>query len=85
MLCLMRVIDAALEVYGYQIIGVQTSPNFTLSARSKIGPLNFNKLTTHIDELRILLTDKDKDILLINETKLNKNTSHNKIHILDTK
>ena len=33
----------------------------------------------------ILLTDKDKDILLINETKLNENTSHNKIHILDTK
>ena len=30
MLCLMRVIDAALEVYGYQIIGVQTSPKLYL-------------------------------------------------------
>ena len=28
----------------------------------KLAPLNFSKLTTHIDELRILLTDNDIDI-----------------------
>ena len=70
---------------GTKLQGCRLHPNLTLSVRSKIGTLTFNKLTTHIDELRILLTNKDKDILLINETKLNENTSHNKIHILDTK
>ena len=47
----------------------------------KLAPLNFNRLTTYNDELRILLTDKDRDILLINVTKLNENTSHYKVHI----
>ena len=46
--------------------------------------ISINWLLT-VEELRILLTDKDKDILLINETKLNENTSHNKILIMDTK
>ena len=30
MLCLMRVINTALEVNGYQITGVQTSPKLNL-------------------------------------------------------
>ena len=47
----------------------------------KLASLNINKLTTHIDELRILLTNNDVDILSINETKLDINTSDNEVHI----
>ena len=37
---------------------------------SRWVPLNVNKLSTHIDELRILLADKCLDVLAIHETKL---------------
>ena len=36
----------------------------------KLALLNVNKLSTHIDEIRILLTDKCLDVLAIQETKL---------------
>ena len=36
----------------------------------KLASLNTNKLTTHIDELRVLLANNDTDVLSINETKL---------------
>ena len=36
----------------------------------KIASLNVNKLSTHIDEIRILLADKCLDVLAIQETKL---------------
>ena len=39
----------------------------------KLASLNINKLTTHIDELRVLLANNDTDVLSINETKLIKN------------
>ena len=41
----------------------------------KLASLNTNKLTTHIDELRVLLANNDTDVLSINETKLIKNAS----------
>ena len=42
---------------------------------------NTNKLTTHIDELRVLLANNDTDVLSINETKLIKNASDDEVHI----
>ena len=36
----------------------------------KLASLNVNKLSTHIDEIRILLADKCLDVLAIQETKL---------------
>ena len=46
-----------------------------------LASLNINKLTTHIDELKIFLANNDIDILSINETKLNTNTSDDEVHI----
>lgn len=43
--------------------------------RLKLACLNINKFTTHINELRILLSHNDVDILSINETKLDANIS----------
>ena len=37
----------------------------------KLASLNINKLTTHLDELKIFLVSNDIDVLAINETKLN--------------
>ena len=36
----------------------------------KLASLNVNKLSTHIDEIRLLLSDKCLDVLAIQETKL---------------
>ena len=47
----------------------------------KLASLNTNKLTTHIDELRVLLANNDTDVLSINETKLIKNASDDEVHI----
>ena len=38
-------------------------------------------LSAHIDELRLLLSDRPIDILAMNETKLDDTTSDNEIHI----
>ena len=43
--------------------------------------LNINSLSAHIDELRILLSDRPIDILAINESKLDDTISDNEIHI----
>ena len=48
----------------------------------KLASLNINKLTTHIDELRIFLAHNEIDILSINETKLNETISDNEVNIL---
>ena len=37
----------------------------------KLTSVNINKLSTHIDEVRILLADEYFDVLAIQETKLN--------------
>ena len=50
--------------------------------RFKLASLNINKLTTHIDELRIFLAHNEIDILSINETKLNETISDNEVSIL---
>lgn len=47
----------------------------------KLVSLNINKLTTHIDELRILLADNDIDLISINETKLNKSIKDSEVNI----
>ena len=47
----------------------------------KLASLNINSLSAHIDELRILLSDRPIDILAINETKLDDTISDNEIHI----
>ena len=36
----------------------------------KYGQLNINGLLAHIDQLRVLMTDYQFDVLAINETKL---------------
>ena len=48
----------------------------------KLASLNINKLTTHIDELRIFLPHNEIDILSINETKFNETISDNEVNIL---
>ena len=48
-----------------------TINNFIPSKRGfKLASLNVNKLSTHIDEIRIFLADKCLDVLAIQETKL---------------
>ena len=47
----------------------------------KLASLNINSLSAHIDELRILLSDRPIDILAINESKLDDTISDNEIHI----
>ena len=48
----------------------------------KLASLNINKLTTHIDELRLFLAHNEIDILSINGTKLNETISDNEVNIL---
>jgi len=43
----------------------------------KLASLNINKFTTHIDELRVFLTQNKIDILSIHETKLNETITDN--------
>ena len=47
----------------------------------RMASLNINQLTTHIDELRILLANNDIDIVSINETKLNESIRDHDVHI----
>ena len=47
----------------------------------RMASLNINQLTTHIDELRILLANNDIDIISINETKLNESIRDHEVHI----
>ena len=47
----------------------------------RMASLNINQLTTHIDELRILLANNDIDIISINETKLNESIQDHEVHI----
>ena len=46
-----------------------------------MASLNINQLTTHTDELRILLTNNDINIVSINETKLNESIRDHEVHI----
>ena len=47
----------------------------------KIALLNVNKLSTHIDEIRILLADKCLDVLAIQETKLGVSNNNSDFYI----
>ena len=47
----------------------------------KLALLNINSLSAHIDELRILLSDRPIDVLAVNESKLDDTISDNEIHI----
>ena len=47
----------------------------------KLAALNVNKLSTHIDELKILLGENPIDVLAINETKLDDSISDNEVYI----
>ena len=47
----------------------------------KIASLNVNKLSTHIDEIRILLADKCLDVLAIQETKLDVSNNNSDFYI----
>ena len=46
-----------------------------------MGMLNMTSLTKHVDEIRILLTDKCLDVLALNETRLDEYISNEDIHI----
>ena len=60
-----------------------SEPSSLLPSRGgfKLASLNINKLTTHIDELRILLAYNEIHILSINETKLNETAKDNEVKI----
>ena len=47
----------------------------------KLASLNVNKLSTHIDEIRILLDDKCLDLLAIQETKLDVSNNNSDFYI----
>ena len=47
----------------------------------KLASLNVNKLSTHIDEIRILLADKCLDVLAIQETKLDVSNNNSDCYI----
>ena len=47
----------------------------------KLASLNVNKLSTHIDEIRILLADKCLDVLAIQETKLDASNNNSDFYI----
>ena len=47
----------------------------------KLAALNVNKLSTHIEELKILLGENPIDVLAINETKLDDSISDNEVYI----
>ena len=47
----------------------------------KLASLNIASLPKHIDELRVLLSDKPLDILSINETRLDDSVSDNEVYI----
>ena len=47
----------------------------------KLASLNINKLTTHLDELKIFLVSNDIDVLAFNETKLNEYITDNEVSI----
>ena len=47
----------------------------------KLASLNVNKLSTHIDEIRILLADKCLDVLAIQETKLDVSNNNSDFYI----
>ena len=47
----------------------------------KLASLNDNKLSTHVDEIRILLADKCPDVLAIPETKLDVSNNNSDFHI----
>ena len=47
-----------------------------------MAALNINRLTTHIDELRLFITQQKIDILAINETKLDNLVGISDIYIL---
>lgn len=47
----------------------------------KLASLNINKLTAHIDELRILLANNKIDVMSINETKLGETITENEVNI----
>ena len=49
----------------------------------KLASLNINKLSTHIDEVRILLAEKNFDVLAIQETKLNMSDKDCNFYICD--
>ena len=59
-----------------------TINNFIPSKRGfKLASLNVNKLSTHIDEIRILLADKCLDVLAIQETKLDVSNNNSDFYI----
>ena len=47
----------------------------------KLASLNVNKLSTHIDEIRVLLADKCLDVLAIQETKLDVSNNNSDFYI----
>ena len=47
----------------------------------KLGALNVNSLSAHIDEIHILLAENPLDILAINETKFNESNQDNEVYV----
>ena len=47
----------------------------------KFGLLNINGLLTHVDQLRIVMSENHFDILAINETKLNNSVDNSLVSL----
>ena len=58
-----------------------TNNYIPLNRGFKLASLNVNKLSTHIDKIRILLADKCLDVFAIQETKLDVSNNNSDFYI----
>lgn len=69
--------------YQFSQCWISRDPLLTTSFKRgfKLASLNVNKLSTHIDEIRILLVDKCLDVLAIQETKVDMSNNNSDFYI----
>ena len=63
-------------------LGIDNEINVLAKTKGlKIANLNVNSLMKHLDEIRLILSNKALDILAINESKIDNQISNDEIHI----
>ena len=70
-----------LNVYSQNNDGISPSTSLSNACGFKMGCLNINSLTKHIDEVRIIMNGGIFDILALNETKLDQFDEDSQIDI----
>ena len=63
-------------------LGIDNEINIIAKSKGlKIANLNVNSLMKHLDEIRLILSNKAVDILAINESKIDNQILNDEIHI----